>query len=146
MIQQSHSQAYMETKLSFKKMHASLCSLQHQSQQPRHGNNLNVHQQMNGYKRCIHWILLRHKKEIMPFATTQMEPKIIILNKLEKDECYDITYMWNLKHGTNEPIYRTDTDSWTKRTDLWLPRGRGLGEGCSGRLELAYVSYYTRRG
>ena len=23
---------------------------------------------------------------------------------------YDITYMWNLKYGTNEPIYETETD------------------------------------
>ena len=26
---------------------------------------------------------------------------------------YDITYMWNLKYGTDEPIYRTETDSGT---------------------------------
>ena len=25
----------------------------------------------------------------------------------------DITYMWNLKYGTNEPMYRTETDSQT---------------------------------
>ena len=25
----------------------------------------------------------------------------------------DFTYMWNLKYGTNEPIYKTETDSWT---------------------------------
>ena len=25
----------------------------------------------------------------------------------------------------------------TQSTDLWLPRGRGLGEGWSGRLRLA---------
>ena len=32
-----------------------------------------------------------------------------------------ITYMWTLKYGTNEPIYRTETNSqlWT---DLWLPK------------------------
>ena len=24
---------------------------------------------------------------------------------------YDSIYMWNLKYGTNEPIYRTETDS-----------------------------------
>ena len=27
---------------------------------------------------------------------------------------YDITYMWNLKYGPNELIYRTETDSWTE--------------------------------
>ena len=30
--------------------------------------------------------------------------------------------MWNLKCGTNEPVY--ETDSQTQRTDLWLPWGR----------------------
>ena len=37
--------------------------------------------------------------------------------------------MWNLKYDTNEPIYRTETDSQTWRTDLWLPRGSGEGVG-----------------
>ena len=40
----------------------------------------------------------------------------------ERQMPYDITYMWNLKYGTNEPIYKTETDSQTSRTDLWLPR------------------------
>uniref|UniRef100_A0A8D0NDI7 Uncharacterized protein n=1 Tax=Sus scrofa TaxID=9823 RepID=A0A8D0NDI7_PIG len=51
MIQQSHSWAYIQTKLSLKKIHSPVCSLQHYSQQPRHGNNLNVHQQMIGLRR-----------------------------------------------------------------------------------------------
>jgi len=34
-----------------------------------------------------------------------------------------------VKCGTNEPIYRTETDSQTRRTDLWVPRGRGEGVG-----------------
>ena len=33
--------------------------------------------------------------------------------------------MQNLKYGTNEPRYKTETDSQTQRTDLWLTRGRG---------------------
>ena len=38
--------------------------------------------------------------------------------------------MWNLGYGTNEPIYRAETDSKTWRLDLWLLGGRerdGLG-------------------
>ena len=35
--------AYIQKKLSLKKTHASACSLQHYSQQPRQGNNLNTH-------------------------------------------------------------------------------------------------------
>ena len=53
-----HSQAYTQTKLSFEKIHASLCFQQHDSQQPKHGNHLKVHQQMNEQTRCgtyIQW-------------------------------------------------------------------------------------------
>jgi len=50
----------------------------------------------------------------------------------ERQMPYDITDMWNLKYGTNEPIYKTETDSQRLRIDLWLPRERerewdGLG-------------------
>ena len=47
-----------------------------------------------------------------------------------KTNTYDITYLCNLKCGTDEPIYRTETVSQTERADLWLPSGRewdGLG-------------------
>ena len=33
--------------------------------------------------------------------------------------------MWNLKYGTNELIDKTETDSQTQKTDLWLQRGKG---------------------
>ena len=36
--------------------------------------------------------------------------------------------MRNLKGGTNELIYKTETDPQTKRTDLQLPRERVVGE------------------
>ena len=45
-----------------------------------------------------------------------------IKSKRERQISYDITYMWNLKYHTNEPIFRTGTDSQTRRADLWLPR------------------------
>ena len=44
--------------------------------------------------------------------------------------------MRNLKYGTHEPIYKTETDSETQRTDLWLPTGRWEGVGWMGSLEL----------
>ena len=35
--------------------------------------------------------------------------------------------MWNLKFGTNEPMYKTETDS-RQRTNLWLSKwGYELG-------------------
>ena len=50
--------------------------------------------------------------------------------------------MWNLKYETNELIYKTETDSQTQRTDLWLPRVRGVREGWIGSLGLADANYY----
>ena len=40
----------------------------------------------------------------MLFAATWMQLEIIILMKSERERQipYDITYMWNLKYGTNE--------------------------------------------
>ena len=40
--------------------------------------------------------------------------------------------MWNLKNDTNEFIHKTETDSLTQETNLWLPKGK---EGC-GRDKL----------
>ena len=67
----------------------------------------------------------------MPFAATWMELEILILSEIRQIS-FDITYMWNLKYGTNEPIHRNETDSQAWKTDLWLPRRRerewvGLG-------------------
>ena len=50
----------------------------------------------------------------------------------ERQTSYDITYMWNLKKDRNELICRTETDSQTLRTNLWLPKGTFCGEGWSG--------------
>ena len=55
-----------------------------------------------------------------------------------------ISHMWNLKYDTNGPIYETETDSRTRRAELWLPRGREMGEQWSGNLGLADVNYYTQ--
>ena len=44
---------------------------------------------------------------------------------------YDITYMCNLKRerDTNELISKTKRDSQTKKINLELPKGNGVGEG-----------------
>ena len=39
-------------KTIIQKTHASLCSQKHYLPKPRHGKNLNVHQQVNGWRRC----------------------------------------------------------------------------------------------
>ena len=41
-----------------------------------------------------------------------------------------MAYMQNLKENdTNELVYKTEADSQTWRTNLWLPGGRKGGEG-----------------
>ena len=46
---------------------------------------------------------------------------------------YDIAYMWSQKkRDTNEFIYKTEIDSQTQKTNLWLPKGK-----CGGRDKLA---------
>ena len=35
----------------------------------------------------------------------------------------------NVTVGTNELIYKTETDSQTQKTNLWLPKGKGGWEG-----------------
>ena len=37
---------------------------------------------------------------------------------------YDITYMWNLKHDTDELIYKVERDSQAQKPNLWLPKGK----------------------
>ena len=46
-------------------------------------------------------------------------------------------YMWNLKYGTNKPIYKAETDSETQRTDLWLPWGREMGGGMDWKVGMS---------
>ena len=70
------------------------------------------------------------KKNIMPSAATWMEQETLILSDIkserERQIPYDITYIWNLMHSTNEPFHRKDTNSWTWRTDE-EEGGDGLG-------------------
>ena len=58
--------------------------------------------------------------------------------------------MWTIKYGTNGPIYKIETDSQTWRTDLWLPRERGLGERVGEefgirRHKLLYIGWIKHR-
>ena len=61
----------------------------------------------------------------MPFAPPQMDLEIIKLSEdRERHILYDIIYMWNVKKNSiNELIYKTETDSQTQQTNLWLPKG-----------------------
>ena len=87
----------------------------------------------------------------MPFIAAWFQLEIIILsevNQKEKDKYHMISLMcmWILKSDTNEPIYETETDSWTYRTDLWLPRKGRQGEESLGSLGLADANFHIHDG
>ena len=73
------------------------------------------------------------KNEIIPFAATGMDLEIIILSEVsqtEKDKYHMISLICGIqKNDTNELIYKTETDSQTSKTNLWLPKGKGGREG-----------------
>ena len=58
-----------------------------------------------------------------------MDLEIIIQSQSDRERqiSYDIAYIWNLKKDTNELIYKTEIDSQTKKTNVWLPKGKGGG-------------------
>ena len=93
-----------------------------------------------------HYSAIRNN-EIMPFPTTRKQLEILILGEVKSERetqlPYDITYMWHLNLGTNNPLYKTESDSQTQRTDLWLPRGRGEVVGCTGSMGLGDANYYV---
>ena len=45
--------------------------------------------------------------------------------------------MWNLKYDTDELIYKTETDSQTQKTNLWLPKVKGGGGGKNWEFEIS---------
>ena len=75
----------------------------------------------------------------MTFATTQVSSRNDHTkqskSERERQTPYGITYMWNLKYDTNEPMHKTETDSQTQTTDLWLPRQGQERSGSSGLAE-----------
>ena len=76
----------------------------------------------------------------MPLAATRVDLEIIILSEVSLTK-KNITYVKNLKNNdTNELIYKTQTDS--QKTNTWLPKGLGWGEGQIGKLELTYTHDY----
>ena len=74
------------------------------------------------------------KNEIMPFAAIWRQLEILILSEVcqeEKDKYHYISYMRNLKCGTNGPIYRTKTHTEMENR-LVIAKGEGEGMGWIG--------------
>ena len=59
---------------------------------------------IKGFKKTL--VILNYKKGL---SYRNIFELIIVLLQIP----YDITYMWNLKYDTSEPIYETETESWT---------------------------------
>ena len=85
------------------------------------------------------------KNEIMPFAATWMDPEIIRLSEVRKRQTpCDMSHIRNLKQNRSE--LSNETDSQTRRTDMWSPRGRECREAWIGSLRLADANYYISNG
>ena len=53
--------------------------------------------------------------------------------------------MWKLKIDTDELIYKIETDSQTAKTIIWLPKGKGRGEGyIINKYTLLYIKQITK--
>ena len=50
-----------------------------------------------------------------------------------------VLLMWNLKYDTNEPVYETETVSYTYRKDLWCGGGVVDWEFGVSRCKLLYT-------
>ena len=79
-------------------------------------------------------ILLSHRKEWNNVICSNIDGPWDYYTKWSRSERerqtpYDITYMWNPKYDTGEFTYKTETDSQTWKTKLWLLKGEGGGEG-----------------
>ena len=89
-----------------------------------------------------------HKKELNNAICSHIDGPRAYHTKWSKSDSErqispDITYMWNLKNDTNEPAYKTETDSQTYKTNLWLLKGR-VGGGINwefgiNRYTLLYI-------
>ena len=86
------------------------------------------------------------RNEIMPFAATWMDLKIIILSEVSQTKTNIIwghSYVESnfLKKRTkrNELIYKTETDLQISKTILWLPKGK---QTWRGRDEHTHTTIY----
>ena len=78
--------------------------------------------------------------EIMPFAATWIDLEIILseVSQPMKDR-HMISLLCGILKKGYKLICRTETDSQTLKTNLWLPKGTGDGGGMNWGLGLAFA-------
>ena len=99
---------------------AALFTIAKTWKQPECPSKQNRLRKCGTYNTMEYYSAIKRMNEIMPFAVTWLQLEILILSTSERERkmpCY-ITYMWNLNYGINKPIYKTETDSQTGRTEL----------------------------
>ena len=87
------------------------------------------------------------ESEIKPCPATQMKLEIIILSEVshKEDKYHMITSVRAIENMTQISL-STETDSQTQRTDFWLPRKRGTGEGWLGSSGRTDANHYIQNG
>ena len=99
-----------------KDMHLHVhCSTSHNSQQTK-CPSIDDWIRKSWYIYTMEYYSAIKKNEIMPFAATWMERETLILSERSQSErerpmpC-DATDIWSLIYGTDEPVYRKETNS-----------------------------------
>ena len=140
MTQQSHSWAYIQTKIYLKKTHtpcmfiAALFTIAKTWKQ--HKCPLT-----DDWIRKVWYIYIMKyysaikKNKTMPFAATWIELDTLILSEVcqkEKDKYHISSHIWNLTYGTNEPFHRKETHGLGEQTVV----AEGEGMRWTGSLVL----------
>ena len=72
------------------------------------------------------------------YTATWMQLEFLLLSEVRKRDKYHMIYMWNLKYGTTEPVYKTERDSDIENR-LVVAKWEGGGSGIDLGLRLAYA-------
>ena len=85
------------------------------------------------------------KDQIMPFAATWMQLEMIILNEVSHKDKHHLTYTWNQKYDTNEPIWEIET-IMKRENKAVIAKGLGIREGREweagvSRCKFSYIAW-----
>ena len=132
MIQQSHSWAYIQTKLQLKRyMHpmfiAALFIIAKTWKQPKCPLT-NEWIRKTWYISTTEYYSATTKNEIMPFAATWIQLEMIIVSEVRKRKTNTmVSLICGIRNMTQMNLFMKQTESQTRRIDWWLQGGGGLG-------------------